>query len=406
MTDRERIVYGGIDTHQDIHVAAVVDSTGALLGTQQFPTTPLGLRALQRWLASHGRLGKVGVEGTGSYGAGLARVLAGAGFTLVEVDRPNRQLRRARGKSDTVDAEAAARAALSGTACGMPKSRDGIVEAIRVTRLAARATRRQMTRLEAQVRHLALTAPEPLRIQLQPLGTVARMRRAAALRPGPDPAEVATATRTALRTLARQWEGLRADHKALTGQLTELTARANPALLELSGVGPDTAAALLIAAGDNPERLRSSASFAALCGASPVEASSGKTQSRRLNRGGDRQANAALYRIVIVRMSHGDPATMDYLARRTAAGHSQRDAIRCLKRYAAREVFQRLQHPEPTADQTALRPRRQALALPMRAAAEHLHRPINAVARLELGRVHDPDLARRYQDWLTLQEAG
>jgi transposase len=169
MTDRERIVYGGIDTHQDIHVAAVVDSTGALLGTQQFPTTPLGLRALQRWLASHGRLGKVGVEGTGSYGAGLARVLAGAGFTLVEVDRPNRQLRRARGKSDTVDAEAAARAALSGTACGLPKSRDGIVEAIRVTRLAARATRRQMTRLEAQVRHLALTAPEPLRIQLQPL---------------------------------------------------------------------------------------------------------------------------------------------------------------------------------------------------------------------------------------------
>lgn len=235
---------------------------------------------------------------------------------------------------------------------------------------------------------------EQLRIQLQPLTTTARMRRAAALRPGPgpDPADPATATRTALRTLARQ--------------LAELTARASPALLERRGVGPDTAAALLVAAGDNPTRTRSSASFAALCGASPIEASSGKTQGRPLNRGGDRQANAALYRIVIVRMSQHDPRTMDFIARRTAAGHSHRGSIRCLKRYVSREAYERLLHPEPAVGQQALRPRRLSLGLPMRAAAEHLCRPINATARLERGTTHDPELARRSNDWLTEQGAA
>jgi transposase len=296
-------------------------------------------------------------------------------------------------------------AALSGRATAAPKSGDGIVESIRVLRVASRSTRRQMSRIEGQVAQLLVTAPERLRIRLQPLTTTARMNAAAALRPGPDTADVAAATRTALRILARQWLMLRADHAQLRKELSDLTARANPALLGLPGVGPDTAAALLIAAGDNPERLRSSAAFAALCGASPIEASSGRTRARRLNRGGDRQANSALHRIVLVRMSHRHPATMDYIAKRTALGRSKRDTIRCLKRYVAREVYQKLLDPAPAVDQQQLRGQRLALELPLRAAAEHLGRPINAVARLEQGIVHDPDLAARYQQWLTARAA-
>lgn len=404
-TPAEPAVYAGVDTHLDVHVAAVVDGSGKLLATKQFPTTPLGLRSLQRWLDSHGHVELVGVEGTGSYGAGLSRVLRQAGCTVAEVNRPDRQARRSRGKSDTVDAQAAAMAALSGRATAAPKTGDGIVESIRVLRLASRSTRRQMSRIEGQVAQLVVTAPERLRIRLQPLTARARMDAAAALRPGPDPQDVATATRIALRTLARQWLMLRTDHGQLRRRLSELTATANPALMELPGVGPDSAAALLIAAGDNPDRLRSSAAFAALCGASPIEASSGKTRARRLNRGGDRQANAALHRIVLVRMSHQHPATMDYLAKRTAQGRSKRDTIRCLKRYVAREVYQRLLDPAPAVDQQQLRGLRLSLGLSMRAAAEHLGRPLNAVARIENGIVHDPDLATRYHDWLTAQPA-
>lgn len=406
MTEHLPTVYGGVDTHMDVHVAAAVDHTGRLLGSRSFPTSPLGLRRLERWLSSHGTVATVGVEGTGSYGLGLQRVLQEAGHTVVEVNRPNRQMRRARGKSDTVDAEAAARAVLAGHATATPKSRDGIVESIRVLRLAATTTRQQTSRIESQIRHLIVTSPEPIRVDLQALSDRKRIQRAAAYRPGGNAADITTATKTALRTLARQWQALDNDAKALRRQLQQLTEQANPALLQLPGVGPDIAAALLIAAGDNPQRLRSSAAFAALCGVSPVEASSGKSQGRRLNRGGNRDANCALHRIVVVRMSHRDPATLAYLDRRTKEGLSKRDILRCLKRYVAREVFQRLQHPEPVADRTRLRARRQALDLPLRVAAEHFQRPINAIARVENGIVHDADLIRRYDEWLTHQGAA
>lgn len=406
MTDQRRGIHGGVDTHMDVHVAAAIDQNGRLLGTRSFPTSPLGLRRLERWLAGHGNVIKVGVEGTGSYGLGLLRVLNEAGHDVVEVNRPNRQLRRSRGKSDTVDAEAAARAVLAGTATATPKSRDGIVESIRVLRLTARTTRHAMSRIDAQILHLIVTAPEPIRVDLQALSPRKRVARAANWRPGPDAADITTATKIALRTLARQWQVLDADLKVLKAQLLHLTEKANPSLLQIPGVGPDTAAALLVTAGDNPDRLTSSAGFAALCGVSPIEASSGKSNGRRLNRGGNRQANSALYRIVIVRMSRKHQPTMDYIARRTTEGLSKRDIIRCLKRYVAREVFQHLQHPQPVIDRNELRQRRQALNLPLRAVAEHLNRPINAVARLENGTVHDPDLATRYHHWLATRQAA
>lgn len=400
MTDTQPVVYAGVDTHQDVHVAVVVDATGRQLACRSFPTSPLGLARLQRWLASHGQVGRVGVEGTGSYGLGLHRVLTSAGHSVVEINRPNRQMRRARGKSDTVDALAAAHAAMSGQASGIPKSHDGPVEAIRVLRAAARSTRKQMTRLESQIHHLAVTAPDAIRADLLPRSSRQRAIRAAAYRPSGDAADPATATKTALRTLARQWQHLNADHRALTGQLRQLTTTTNPALLALPGVGPDVAAALLVAAGDNPDRIHSSAAFAALCGVNPIDASSGKTSGHRLNRGGNRAANAALHRILLVRMSHRHPATMAYLARRTTEGKSKRAAMRCLKRYLAREIYQTLLHPEPVITGDELRQKRQALGLPMRAAADACHRPITAIARLETGIVHDTDLTDRYQEWL------
>jgi transposase len=389
----------------DVHVAAAIDEHGRLLGTREFPTSPLGLRRLEKWLASHGTIIKVGVEGTGSYGLGLQRVLQEAGHDVVEVNRPNRQMRRSRGKSDTVDAEAAARAVLAGTATAVPKAHDGIVECIRVLRSAAKSMKYQINRIDSQIRHLIVTAPEPIRVELQVLSPLKRAERAASYRPGNDLADIATATKTSLRALARQRQNLTADAKQLTLQLRDLTERANPGLLQLPGVGPDTAAALLVAVGDNPGRLTSSG-FAALCGVSPIEASSGKSHGRRLNRGGNRQANSALYRIVVVRMSHGHRPTLDYIARRTSQGLSKRDIIRCLKRYVAREVFQQLQHPAPVINRHILRQRRIDLQLPLRAAAEHLNRPINAVARLEKGIVHDPELARSYEHWLNQHSAA
>lgn len=406
VTHQTRIVYGGVDTHMDVHVVAIVDENGRDIATRSFATSPLGLRRLEQWLTKHGTVAKIGVEGTGSYGLGLQRVLVEAGHTVVEVNRPNRQMRRARGKSDTVDAQAAARAALSGQATAIPKSHDGIVESIRVIRIAAKTTRAQMSKIEAQVRHLMVTAPEPLRTDLQGRSERKRVIRAAGYRIGKDITDVTTATKIALRTLARQWQVLDTDHKSLRKHLTMLTEQANPNLLGLPGVGPDTAAALLVAAGDNPERLHTSTAFAALCGVNPIEASSGKTQGRRLNRGGNRTANSALYRIVIVRMSQHDPATMAYIAKRTSEGHSKRDSIRCLKRYVAREVFQTLAHPKPSIDRNELRQRRLTLNLPIRAVAEHFSRPLNAIARLETGIVHDAELTRHYHEWLLTKEAA
>jgi transposase len=405
MAEHRRIVYAGVDTHQEVHVAAVIDADGRLLATRQFPTSPLGLRRLASWLQRHGRVAKAGVEGTGSYGLALQRVLQARGIEVVEVNRPNRQLRRSRGKSDTVDAEAAARAVLAGHAAVVPKSRDGIVESIRVLRVALESSRRSRQRIGQQLHHLALTAPEPLRVDLAGLGPDALADRAARLRPGGDAADPATATSAGPRILGRQHRALTADLAELRQQLDVLTERANPALRQAHGVGPDTAAALLVAAGDNPQRLSGEAAFAALCGASPVEASSGKTTGHRLNRGGDRQANAALYRIVLVRMSNHRP-TRDYVARRTAQGKSKRAIIRCLKRYVAREVHHLLLHPEPVATADALRSRRTALGLTQRAVADAVGAHAMAISRLERGLSHDRGLILRYHTWIGQLEAS
>lgn len=341
MADEDVAVTGGVDTHGDFHQAAVIDAIGRELGTESFPATTRGYRELLAWVRGHGRLACVGVEGTGSYGKGLARFLAAQAVAVVEVNRPDRAARRSRGKSDPVDAYAAARAALSGQASAVPKTGDGLVESIRVLKRARDSGVKQRTAVINQVKSMIVTAPDELRGRLSGL-TRARLRdAAAALRPDPDIADVTAATKTALRHLARRWQQLDEQIDELEQDLFTLTACENAELLARPGVGPDVAAQLLITAGDNPDRLRSSAAFAALCGVSPIEASSGKIRRHRLNRGGDRAANAALHRIVVTRLRI-DPKTRAFAARRSAEQMSNKEIMRCLKRYVAREVYQLL----------------------------------------------------------------
>ena len=334
------VITGGVDTHADVHVAAALDRIGGLLGVRQFPATEAGYAELLGWLGGFGDVGLVGVEGTGSYGAGLARHLAAAGVRVAEVDRADRQDRHRRGKSDPLDAVSAARAALSGRASGRPKGRDGAVEAIRALMVAKRSARNERTQAINQARALILTGPGDLRERFTGLTAASLAGAVAALRPRPGDVP-GYATRIALRELGRRIRFLDAQLTRLDELIIPLVTARAPGLLALHGVGPDTAALLLIAAGDHPERLRSEAAWAHLCAAAPVPASSGKTTRHRLNRGGNREANHALWRIVITRMS-SHPATRAYVERRTAQGLSKTEIIRCLKRYVARQVYRHL----------------------------------------------------------------
>jgi transposase len=355
-------VTGGVDTHADMHVAAVVDQVGRVLGTEACPATAAGYRTVLAWMSSHGELAKVGVEGTGSYGAGLARYLATCGVAVVEVIRPNRQARRQRGKSDAADAVAAALAALNGEAAGVPKSHDGAVESIRALRVARCGAVKARTQAGNQLRDLIVTAPEQVRQQLTALPRGRQVEVAARFR-SRDLAGPCEGAKAAMASLARRHQALTAEIARLDAALEQLVRHAAPQrFLTRTGVATQVAGTLLVTAGDNPGRLRSEASFAALCGASPVDASSGKQLRHRLNRGGDRQANAAVWRIVVTRMAH-DPRTKAYVARRTTEGKTKKEIIRCLKRYVAREVYKTLIPPARMAGRpTAAGPEQDPLA--------------------------------------------
>ena len=333
----------GVDTHGEVHVAAAFTSDlGRPLGHLEIPTTPAGYGRLLRWAqAFSDATPRFGVEGTGAYGAGLAGHLRGAGCTVIEINRPNRQTRHARGKSDPIDAEAAALAVLSGEASSVPKSDEDRVGMIRTLRVARRSAVQSTTQISNQVKGLIVTAPAELREQLRLFSGHDLIETLAGMRPGSITTPTA-ATKMTLRSLARRHQFLSEEIATLNAELERLTQEAAPQLCAIKGVGPDVAGALLVAAGDNPERLRSEASFAHLCGVAPLPASSGKTTGRhRLNRGGNRQANNALWRIVIGRLRWHQP-TRDYMARRTKEGLSKKEIIRCLKPYVAREVFRAL----------------------------------------------------------------
>ncbi len=322
----------GVDTHLNFHTAVAVDHLlGRRLGQLSVPTSAKGYERLLCWAEGFGPVRCAGIEGTSSYGVGLARHLKDAGISVMEVERPKRRHLRRKGKSDPIDAEAAAaRAVLAGEAVGEPKSGDGRVEMIRVLRSARRSAVKARSQAANQLKALLVTAPEDLRRRLRQLPTKGLVATCARFRLGSDPNEVRTATRFALRSVARRYEALSREIAELDAQLDQLVAQVAPELVSLPGIGTDHAATLLIVAGDNPQRLRSEASFASLCGVSPIEASSGKVVRHRLNRGGNRDANRALYMICLARMRR-DHRTKEYVARRTAEGKSKREIIRCLK---------------------------------------------------------------------------
>ncbi len=332
-------VTAGVDTHKDLHVAAIVDARDQLLATETFATTRHGYKRMLTWMLSFGELERVGIECTGTYGAGLLRYFQHAGITVLEVTAPDKADRRRRGKDDTLDAVNAAHAAFSGARTVTPKSRDGMIEALRVlktcrkTAISARRVALQMIQTNI------VSAPDHLREQLRSMSRMQLIRTLAAWRPDlSDGGNVTSAYRIALKSLARRYLELTDEAADLDALIKEIIDSLAPDLIARPSIGYETAAQLLITAGDNPDRLQSEAGFAALCGVSPVPASSGKVQRHRLNRGGDRAANSALHIIAIGRL-RTEERTKIYVERRVADGQSKMEAIRCLKRYLAREVY-------------------------------------------------------------------
>lgn len=332
-------VIGGIDTHQDLHTAAVVGADGAVLGSEAFSTTRAGYRAMLRWFRSHGDVLRVGVEATGTYGAGITRHLALAGIPVLEVTGPDKSFRRAKGKDDTLDAVAAARAALTGQRVQVAKDRNGAVEALRVLRTTRKTAIKCRRAALQQLHNTIVAAPDEVRDQLRNLTRMRRLRLCASWRPDTlgfrDPV---IATKIAIKSLARRILDLNDEVADLDRLIEPLVEELGSNLTQLEGVGTDSAGEFIVTAGENPDRLRSEAGFAMLCGACPIPASSGKTQRHRLNRGGNRQANSALHIVVLSRMRM-DPRTKRYVERRQAEGKSKREIMRCLKRYVAREIY-------------------------------------------------------------------
>ena len=329
----------GVDTHLDIHVGVVIDAVGRVQGTLSIQTNSAGYERLLTWARSFGRLSRAGIEGTSSYGAGLTRFLEENGVVILEINRPNRSRRRNRGKSDPTDAESAAHAVLADDATGAPKAKNGMAEALRTLSVARRSAVKAKTQAVNQLRGLLVSAPSFIRdalLKVKPEDCVAACAALADNVEEKNP--VLDSLKTTLRLLARRWNALHDELRELDRQLTRITKLAAPRLLARFGVGPQTAATLLITAGDNPTRLRNESALAALCGVSPLQASSGKTSRHRLNRGGQRQANNALWTIAMVRM-RSDARTREYVAKRTADGLSKKEIHRCLKRYIVRELY-------------------------------------------------------------------
>jgi transposase len=355
MTQDRPLIVGGVDSHADSHHVAALDQRGGLLGTASFPTTTPGYAQALDWLSGFGEIDAIAVESTGSYAAALVRYLREHDVRVVEVNQPHAHTRRRVGKSDPIDAEMAARLFQAGKAKAIPKQTNGIVESIRLLRVARHSAVKSRTAALVQVRDLIITAPQELRDQLSHRKTL-RGKATVCARFRPSLSELRSpsqAAKFALRSLAQRIESLDREITALDRELEQLVATAAPRTIQLLGISTGHASQLLVTAGQNIDRLHGESSFAMLCGASPIPASSGKTTRHRLNYGGDRQANRALHLIAVCRLRYCE-RTRAYAKRRTAEGKTQREIMRCLKRYIAREVYNILRtdladtpHPRP-----------------------------------------------------------
>lgn len=327
----------GVDTHLDIHVAVLLNGIGKLISTKEFPVCHDGYKLMLKWSLSFGRLKSAGLKGTDTYGAGLCHYLLDNGIDVYEVNRPNRAKRRLVGKSDPTDAENAARSVLANESKAIPKTHDGLVEALRYLLVARRSAVKAKTQSINQIRALLVGAPYVVRESYLVPSTHKCISLCSSIVSLGDSVMLQTLS-AMLKLLSSRWLNLKEELKLIDGQLKKLTKSAAGSLITQYGVGPYVAATLLVTAGDNPERLGKESSFSALCGVSPLEASSGKKQRHRLNRGGSREANNALWTVALIRM-RSDARTIQYTEKRTHDGLTVKEIQRCLKRYIARELF-------------------------------------------------------------------
>ncbi len=397
-TQEPRVVVG-IDTHSDTHHVAVVTEYGKPLADQGFPTTAAGHREAFTFITGFGLVLQVGMEGTGTYGAALTKILQGKGMQVIEVNRPNRQQRRLKGKTDSLDAYRAAHSVIAGMSTAVPKAKDGPVECLRVLRASRGSAIKSRNATINQIKGLLVSAPEALRSKYQGLTTGTMIEIMVRSRPSGHLADPSYVTARVLKALAVRYQHLSAEIEDVNAQLQDISESYAPMLQQLTGVGTDVASQLLVTFGDNQERVGNEAQFAALTGAAPVPASSGKTSRHRLSRGGDRQANCALHHIVLVRMNI-HRKTKDYVTKRTEEGKSKREIIRCLKRYVAREVYRQITHPVPAPPVLDLRPLRHSLGMTLQQAATDLQTWPSTISRLERGKMRDDELLDRYRTGL------
>ncbi|TDW29525.1 IS110 family transposase [Cryobacterium psychrophilum] len=393
-------IYVGVDTHKDTHHVAAVDELGRALADKEILAVGSGYSQSLDFLHSLGIVQAVGVEGTGSYGAELARTLATAGMRVVDVARTDRSERRLRGKSDPIDARQAALSVLAGRGLATPKQRDGRAESIRMLLAERSSAAKARTATINQIHAQLVTAPEAVRADFRRYEGEKLLQVVGRTRPlkGATPDHT---SRLCLKRLAQRTQMLEGEIVDIDAQLGDLTRLSNPALLSAHGVGPVVAGTLLATLGDNPDRIGNKAQFAAICGVAPIPASSGVRHRHRLSRGGDRQANAALHRIVLSRRRHKDPRTMAYFDKRRAEGLSDRDIVRCIERHVANEIFALLTNPEISTPQgPLLRQRRQTLQLAMTEVAHQMGVPYQRLRRLELGERSDAELQNTYETWL------
>jgi transposase len=402
MTNEDIKVIAGVDTHADTHHVALITEYGKHLADQKFLAVGSGYREIAEYITQYGPVTAVGIEGTGSYGAELARLLAKDGFDIKEVNRPNRAHRRLHGKSDPLDAYQAAESVLAERGTSTPKTRDGYVEALRVLRTARTSALKARTAVLTQISGVLTAAPEAVRAKYRGQTSEARAKAMAGTRPSGDIADPAVATAVTLKRMGARHHYLSTEIDESDAELGRIIAEHAPALTQINGVGTAVASQLLVTIGDNPERLTTEAQFAALTGTAPIPASSGKTTRHRLSRGGDRAANAAIYRIVLVRMSK-DQRTRDYVAKRTADGKSKKEIMRCLKRYVAREIYRVLQNPRPVPPTNDLRPKRQIRHITLTTAAQQFNVWPSSISRIEQGKCRDQELINHYRDWLDQQ---
>jgi transposase len=397
-------VIAGIDTHADTHHVAVINEHGKPLADREFLAVGSGYRKIVDFITSYGAVTAVGVEGTGSYGAELTRTLRREGLCVLEVNRPNRAARRLKGKSDPLDAYQAAQSALDGRAKSVPKTKDGPVECLRILRAGRSSAVKARTAAINQIKGLLVSAPDNLRAKYRGLGTKALLTSLQRTRPSGEIADPGYVCLLTLKGLATRCQSLGAEIAAADAALQEILDTYAPMLCDLPGVGTEVASQILVTVGDNPDRLENEAKFAALVGVAPIPASSGKTTRHRLSRGGDRNANHALHQVVLIRMA-SCRRTKDYVAKRTAEGKSKREIMRCLKRYAAREIYRQITNPQPAPNNTELRLKRNDLGLTLASAAAHLGQWPSRISLLERGLIRNDNLATSYRQWLTEQTA-